>query len=56
VADGFGTVDSIARDVIGTEETVDFTPQEQLFDKLAGKLGASFGHSLSSTIQNISLR
>lgn len=56
LADGFGTVDSIARDVIGTEETVDFTPQEQLFDKLAGKLGASFGHALSSAVQNISLR
>ncbi len=56
LADGFGTVDSIARDVIGTEETVDFTPQEQLFDKLAGKLGASFGHAFSSAIQNINLR
>ena len=56
LADGFGTVDSIARDVIGTEETVNYTPQEQLFDKLAGKLGASFGHAFSSAIQSISLR
>jgi protease-4 len=56
LADGFGTVDSIARDVIGAEETVDFTPQEQLLDKLAGKLGTSFAHSINSAIQNISLR
>lgn len=56
LADGFGTVDSIARDVIGTEEVIDFTPQEQLFDKLASKLGASFGHAFSSVAQNISLR
>jgi protease IV len=56
LADGFGTVDSIAKEVIGAEETVDFTPQEQLFDKLAGKLGASFGHALSSAAQSISLQ
>jgi protease-4 len=56
LADGFGTVDSVAKDIIGTEETLDFTPQEQLFDKLAGKLGASFGHAFSSAIQNITLR
>lgn len=56
LADGFGSVDSIARDVIGTEETVDFTPQEKLFDKLAGKLGASFGHALSSAVQGFSLQ
>lgn len=56
LADGFGTVDSIARDIIGAEETVDFTPQERLFDKLAGKLGASFGHAFNNAIQNITLR
>ena len=56
LADGFGTVDSVAREVIGTEDTIDFTPQEQLLDKLAGKLGASFGHAFSSAFQNITLR
>jgi len=56
LADGFGTVDSVAKDIIGTEKTVNFTPQEQLFDKIAGRLGASFGHALSSAIQAIQLR
>jgi protease-4 len=56
LADGFGTVDSVARDIIGTEQTVDFTPQEKLFDKLAGKLGASFAHAMTSAAENIFLR
>jgi protease-4 len=56
LADGYGTVDSVAKELIGTEETVDFTPQEQFFDKLASKLGASFGQAFGSAIQNISLR
>ncbi len=56
LADDFGNVDSIARDVLGTEEKVNFTPQERLLDKLAGSLGASFGNALNSTLHNISLR
>lgn len=56
LADGFGTVDSIAKEVIGTEEIVDFTPQEKLLDRLAGGLGASFGHAFGSAIQTITLR
>jgi protease-4 len=56
LADGFGTVDSVAREMMGTEELVDFTPQEKLFDKLAGKLGASFGHAIANAAQSINLR
>lgn len=56
LADGFGTIDSVAKEVIGAEETVDFTHQEQLLDKIAGKLGASFGQAFSSAVQGISLR
>lgn len=56
LADGFGNVDSIARDVLKTEEKVNFTPQERLLDKLAGSLGASFGKAFSSAINNVSLR
>ncbi|NOQ36619.1 MAG: signal peptide peptidase SppA [Methylococcaceae bacterium] len=56
LADGFGNVDSIARDVLETEQKVNFTPQERLLDKLAGSLGASFGQAFSSAINNVSLR
>ncbi len=56
LADGFGTVDSVAKDVIGAEETLNFTQQQQLLDKIAGKLGASFAQAFSSAMQGISLR
>lgn len=41
LADGFGSVESVARDVIKAEEVVDFTPQESLADRLVGKFGVA---------------
>jgi len=56
IADDFSDDDKVARDIIGAEKRVDFTQQEALIDKLAGKLGASFEHALSSVLQTPSLR
>jgi len=56
LADGFGSVDSVARDVIGAKKKLNFTPQERLLDKIAGKLGASFGRALGSAVSGVSLR
>ncbi len=56
LADGFGSVDSVARDIIGVDKKINFTPQEALLDKLASKFGASFGHALGSTISSFSMR
>ncbi len=56
LADDFGSVDSVARDVIGTKKKLNFTPQERLLDKIAGTLGASFGHALGSAINSFSMR
>lgn len=56
IADGYGNDDSVARDIIGAKKLVDFTEQESLFERLAGKLGASFGHAIGSVIQNWELK
>jgi len=56
LADDFGSVDSVAREVIGANKKLNFTPQERLLDKIAGKLGASFGHALGSAVTGMSLR
>jgi protease-4 len=56
LADGFGSLESVARDELGTEETVNFTPQEHLIDRLAGKLGTSFAHSFSSLLNGAAVR
>jgi len=56
LADGFGSVDSVARDVLGVEEKLNFTPQDRLIDRLAGKFGASFAHSIGTAIKSINFQ
>lgn len=56
IVDGVGTQDSVAKELIGAEKLVDFSQQEHLLDKIAGKLGASFGQAIGSMIQGLSLR
>ena len=51
LADAFGSTDSVARDVIGAEEIVDFTQEEGVIDRLAGRLGTSFGHALLGAVK-----
>ena len=56
IADGFGSDDYVAREIIGAEELVDFTRQERLLDRITGRLGAAFGQAIGSLVQGISLR
>lgn len=56
IVDGVGNQDSVAKELIGAEKLVDFSQQEQLLDKIAGKLGASFGQAIGSFMQGVSLR
>ena len=56
LVDAVGTQDSVAKDLIGAEKRVDFSRQEHLLDKIAGKLGASFGQAIGSFVQGMSLR
>ena len=51
LADGFGTVESVARDVIKAEEIVDFTPQEGIADRLVGKFGIAMSNLFKPTSQ-----
>ena len=56
IADAYGDDRTVAKDLIGAEKLEDFTQKEELFDKLVGKMGAAFGHALSSSVQNTSFR
>ena len=47
LADGQGTVDSVARDVIKAEELVDFSPRKNIAERLAKRLGASAGQAIA---------
>ncbi len=46
LADGLGTLESVARDVIKAEEIVDFTPEEGLTERVARRFGATFASAL----------
>jgi len=50
LADEVGDLRSVAENVIGAKETVNFTPKEQLLDRLSHRLGTSLGTLLQSEI------
>ena len=43
LADHFGSLDHVARDVIKAEEVIDYTPKENIAERLAKRFGASIG-------------
>ncbi|MBI2307583.1 MAG: S49 family peptidase [Rhodocyclales bacterium] len=47
LADGFGTVDSVARDVFKAEKTVDYSVHENIAERFAKRLGADMAKSLA---------
>lgn len=51
LADGLGSLDYVARDVVKAEDMVDFTPQENIADRLARRLGAAIGATIRPTAE-----
>jgi protease-4 len=47
LADGLGSVESVARDVIKAEDIIDYTRQDSLVERLAGRLGATMAKAWS---------
>lgn len=57
LADGYGSVESVARDVIKAEEVVDFTVKEGFADRLAKRFGAGVASAIGfSTKSGVTLR
>lgn len=48
--DGMGSPGQVARDVVGIEEVVDYTPQRNPFEAFAHKMGASAGAALAERL------
>lgn len=48
IADALGNDDFVAKEIIGTKKLVNFTQEELLIDRIAGKLGASIEYALKS--------
>jgi protease-4 len=57
LADAVGDARSVAKEVIGEKETVNFTPREKLIDRISHRLGTSLGVALQSALGlNLELR
>ena len=56
LADHFGSLDSVARDVVKAEDVVDYTLQENVAERLAKKFGASVGAGAVHELQAPLLR
>ncbi|MES2316170.1 MAG: S49 family peptidase [Pseudomonadota bacterium] len=50
LADGFGTVESVARDIIKAEDVVDYTAHEGLPERVLKKFGAAVGQGAVKTV------
>ncbi len=48
LVDEFGTIKSVARDVIKAETIIDFTPKSQLIERIADRIGAVIGQQLET--------
>ena len=56
LADHFGSLDSVARDVVKAEDVVDYTLQENVAERLAKRFGASIGAGAIHELQAPPLR
>ncbi|MBU0498888.1 MAG: S49 family peptidase [Gammaproteobacteria bacterium] len=51
--DGFGSAGFVAREVVGAEEMVNFSRKDDLFERLAERVGAGSARILMNTLSNL---
>ena len=56
LADGIGTPSSVAKEIIGEANLVNFTPQHSFLDRFTSKIGTAFEHAFWNVLTNFSLR
>jgi protease-4 len=56
LADGYGSLESVARDVLKAENVVDFTPDENYLEHLSKRLGAGAAESVVRALADIAAR
>ncbi len=50
LADKLGSLDQVARDVVQADDIIDYSPSENMAERLAKKLGAGMGESMAHTL------
>ncbi|MFM2053209.1 MAG: hypothetical protein RL456_1246 [Pseudomonadota bacterium] len=53
LADGLGNLDHVARDVIKAEEVIDYTPKENVAERLAKRFGAAMGEGAVRALRSL---
>lgn len=54
LADELGTIDFVAKEVIGQKDIIDYTQTENVAERLAKRFGAAFGSSFAQVLQRVS--
>jgi len=54
LADGLGNLDFVARDIVKAEEIIDYTPHENVAERLAKRFGASVGAGAVKALRELS--
>jgi protease-4 len=54
LADGLGNLDFVARDIVHAEEIIDYTPRENVAERLAKRFGASVGAGAVKAMRELS--
>jgi protease IV len=53
LVDALGSVDSVAREVVKADDLVDYTIEENAFDKFSRRLGAKFGEGVMQSLGKV---
>jgi protease-4 len=56
LADGYGSVESVARDVFNASDVRDFTVKQNFAEKFAKQFGAQVGESMGAIFTGFTLR
>ena len=54
LADKIGNLDYVARDVIKAEEVIDYSPKDNVAERLAKRFGASIGQGAVKALRELS--
>jgi len=54
--DGLGSAGYVAREVVGEEEIVDYSYQDDIFQRFAGRIGSSIGSQLRLWLEGVKIR
>ncbi|MDT8406691.1 MAG: signal peptide peptidase SppA [Methylococcales bacterium] len=56
LADDYGNIRDVAENVIGAKKRIDFSPKQDLFERLSGKIGTTFAGHLRAWLGDLTWR